>query len=332
MKVQTLAEITVLSWALALLVQTEAVADSLMENGKLYYSESNYGKAEKAFEAEIKANPKNADAHYMLGNVLVELGREKEAVQEYNQSLHLEPHGATSLYCQKALNGITLKHTPAPPGACGKFPLPVPTSQSAVLPPGPPEKSHDRENQAVSESASKISAQTNETETHASEECEARIRDINRDAERQIADLQREQQERIDANKPAMAVKAAYRYFQNADDNATREEISRKIEAIKTQQAKRVAELRLSYKVRQSASEDAALTLDKQYANRDKPNSVKLSPAGTSIYVRSYETSNEPSGNAVPVALPPAKPLGAIDLKNVVDSKTSTHKEIKKTP
>ncbi len=248
------------------------------------------------------------DAHYMLGNCLIQLSREKEAVQEYNQSLYLDPHGVSSLYCQKALTGITLKHTPAPPGASGQLPLPVAKSPNALPPPPDgPEKSQNTDNRAVSDSAGKISAQTTETEAHANEECEARIRDVNRDAERQIADLQREQQERIDANKPAMAVKLAYRTFQYADDAATKEEITRRIEAVKKEQARKIAELRLAYKVKQTMSEDAAITLDKQYANPQS--NVKLSPAGTNIYVRSYETSNDPSGSKVPVALPPAKAL-----------------------
>lgn len=329
MKVKTPTGIAVLSWSLTLLVQTQVFAESMMEEGKRFYNESNFGKAEKALEAEIRANPKNADAHYMLGNVFVELVREKEAIQEYKESLKISPNGVTSQYCQKALDQIMLKHASAPHGHAEPLPLPKPLSTDALPLPssGPSEKSRrDTENQAISDSASKISAQTNETETHASEECEARIRDINRDAERRIADLQREQQDRIDANVPAMAVRAAYRAYQSADDRATREEIARKIEAVKTEQAKRIAELRLTFKIKQSAAEDAALTLDKQYANRDKPSNVKLSPAGTSIYVRSYETSNEPTGNSVPVALPPAKSLGTLD------SKTSTHKEIKKLP
>ncbi|MBS1953863.1 MAG: tetratricopeptide repeat protein [Cyanobacteria bacterium SZAS-4] len=327
MKLKTLVGIAGLAWSLALLTQTQVYAENLMQEGIQYYNSSNFGKAENAFKAEITAHPKNADAHYMLGNALAELNREKEAVQEYNLSLSLEPNGVISSYCKKALSTILNKHVSPPPGHTSE---PLPVSKPISLdgsPPGSPEKSRrDTENQAVSDSASKISAQTNETEAHASEECEARIRDINRDTERQIADLQREQQERIDANIPAMAVKAAYRAYQSADDRATREEIARKIEAIKTLQAKRIAELHLSYKIRQSAAEDAALTLDKQYANRDKPANVKLSPTGTSIYVRSYETSNEPSGNSVPVALPPAKSLGA------ADPKASMHKDIKKAP
>lgn len=324
MNVKTLFRVAGLSWSVAILGQSQVFAESMLEEGIRNYNMSNFGKAERCFAAEIKAHPKNADAHYMLGNVLAELSREKEAIQEYNQSLSLDPHGPSSLYCKKALTSIAQKHSPAPPSNPA---LPRPLAPNASPPlAGSPEKSQITDNQAISDSASKISAQTNETESHASEECEARIRDINRDAERQIADLQREQQERIDANKPAMAVKAAYRAFQTADDNATREEISRKIEAVKTQQAKKIAELRLSYKARQSAAEDAAITLDKQYANRDRPTNVKLSPAGTSIYVRSYETSNQPTGNGVPVALPPAKSLGT------VDTKMSTHKEIKKQP
>lgn len=274
MRVKTFTGTAWVSSCLAVLLQTHAFAANLMEEGKQYYSQSNFGKAEKSFEAEIKANPKNADAHYMLGNVYVELDREKEAVQEYNQSLHLDPHGVTSLYCQKALTAITLKHTPAPPGFCGRFPLPPNT----VPPPGPPEKSQTSQSQAIPESPATTPTQTSEADDRMSEECEARIRDVNRDAERQIADLQREQQERIDANKPAMAVRMAYRVFQSADDKATKEEISRKIEAIKAQQAKKIAELKLTYKAKQGSG----------------------SSSGSSTYVRSYETTNKPSSNGVP--------------------------------
>ncbi|MFN8550888.1 MAG: hypothetical protein U0103_05315 [Candidatus Obscuribacterales bacterium] len=162
----------------------------------------------------------------------------------------------------------------------------------------------------IRNSASKISAQTTENEAHASEEYDARIRDVNRDADRRIADLQREQAERIEANRPIGLGRGAKNYNPTADNNAVKEEIAARIQRVKEEQARRIAEFRALVKARQTAAEEAAITLDTQYVNRDLPGSVRLAPSGTNAYVRNYETSDEPSGNAVPLALPPARSLG----------------------
>lgn len=50
MEVKTLTGIAVLSWALTLFVQTQVFAESMMEEGKRFYNESNFGKAEKAWK------------------------------------------------------------------------------------------------------------------------------------------------------------------------------------------------------------------------------------------------------------------------------------------
>ncbi len=293
-----------LSILLTLQVQSCASAENLLDEGTRLYKESNFEKAGRCFEAEIKTNPNNAKAHYLLGNIFFELNRQQEAAQEYRRAIGIDGHGPVAQYSQQGLAAI--ERSKVGTGT---------TRGASTLQAGP----QDSEVNAIQKSAKAISNQTNETESHASEECEARIRDTTRDAEKRIADLQREMQEKIDANGQAVYASGRFRvmkiYDPARENQAIKDDYQRQISAVKDEQNKKIAALKLSSKERQVAAEDSAITLDKEYVDRKHGGTVKLAPSGTNVFVRSYETGSEASGNAVPIALPPAKTLPGLNSK-----------------
>lgn len=55
--------------------------------------------------------------------------------------------------------------------------------------------------------------------------------------------------------------------------------------------------------------EDSAYAMHKSYESKNQAGKIILSPVGTNMNVRNYQTSDEPSGNDVPVVAAPAKRL-----------------------
>jgi tetratricopeptide (TPR) repeat protein len=312
MNSKTLSIISVAVTGLVLQLQTSVSAESLLEEGNRFYTEGNFGSAARCFHAEIKANPKDAHAHYLMANTLLELGRKNEALIEYEQALKLEPTGAIQSNCQKAIHQLTQPSQHAAPPQNGSTLRPEASATSTPQNP---------ESEAIRNASGKIGAQTNQSETQMSAEYEAKIRDINGDADRQVATLQAEQAARINDLPAGHGGRNSYNPARESD--TIRSEISARIQAVRDTQARKKAEFQEFIKTKSSAAEDAAITLDRQYLNRNEPGAIKLSPTGTSVYVRSYETSDEPSGARVPVALPPARSL------NQVNS-SSPHSAVKK--
>lgn len=307
MNSKTFSIISIAVSGLVIQLQTSVSAENLLEEGNRFYTEGNFGSAARCFQAEIKANPKDAHAHYLMANTLLELGRNNEALIEYEQALKLEPSGVIQSNCQKAIHQLT-QHA-------------APQNASTLRPGASSSTSQNPESEAIKNASGKIGAQTNQSETQISAELEAKIRDINGDADRQVAALQAEQAARINDLPAGHGGRNAYSPARESE--TIRQEISARIQAVRDTQARKKAEFQEFIKTKSSAAEDAAITLDRQYLNRNEPGAIKLSPTGTSVYVRSYETSDEPSGARVPVALPPARPLNQV-------KPSSLHSAVKK--
>ncbi len=290
-----------LSVLLTLQVQSCASAESLLDEGTRFYRESNFEKAGRCFEAEIKTDPNNAKAHYLLGNIFFELNRHQEAAQEYRRAISIDAHGPVAQYSQQGLAAIE------------KFKAGGST-EATRGPAASQSRAETSEMNEIQNSAKRISNQTIETESHASAECEARIRDTTQDAERRIANLEKEMQEKIDANGLPFRGRSGW-YNPASLNQAIRDDYQRLISAVKDEQNKKIVAIKLSYKERQMAAEDSAITLHKEYVDHKTGGNVKLAPSGTNIFVRSYETGGEASGNAVPIALPPAKTLTGLNSK-----------------
>ncbi len=88
-----------------------------------------------------------------------------------------------------------------------------------------------------------------------------------------------------------------------------KDEFEPKIEAVKEDARKHTTEVISSYQQNISSVEDSAATIDNSYLNRSAAKGVVLTPHGTDMFVRSYQTADDPSGNPLPVRAAPAKSL-----------------------
>ena len=82
-------------------------ADSLYAQGVNLYNANKGADAKAAFQSAIKANANHADAHYMLGLVMVGEGDTKGALAEFQTYLKLDPEGKNAATAKAAL--ATLK-------------------------------------------------------------------------------------------------------------------------------------------------------------------------------------------------------------------------------
>jgi hypothetical protein len=69
---------------------------------------------------------------------------------------------------------------------------------------------------------------------------------------------------------------------------------------------RRCEQLFQSYVTKLSAYEDSGISLDRTYKKQSNSSSLILSPEGTNIYSRSYQTTPESSGDALPYLAKPA--------------------------
>ncbi len=73
---------------------TPCFADDALDHfqkGNIYSKEGKYQPAIKEFRKAIKINPKIADYHYNLANMLFALDKVKEAIIEYKKAVSLNP-------------------------------------------------------------------------------------------------------------------------------------------------------------------------------------------------------------------------------------------------
>jgi predicted O-linked N-acetylglucosamine transferase (SPINDLY family) len=64
--------------------------EALVLQGRLCLAKKDHAGAEKALAAALAADPANAEAHYLLGNVLMLGGRWKEAVESYQRAVNAD--------------------------------------------------------------------------------------------------------------------------------------------------------------------------------------------------------------------------------------------------
>jgi TolA-binding protein len=280
-----------------------AAADAdLLERGKQMYMHGDYPNAGLYLEKEIAKNPKDACAHYLLGNVLFAEKRLADAAKEYQQAATLAPNSAVGQYSRLALSTVASSGTPAT------------LRQPALVSPQSSLAADDPEKEAMKSSVRAISRQADQQQQELSEECQGRLRDIQRDADNQLSQMKAEMESKQAANGQATYGYNRFGrrfiiYDPGPANSAIQDEYQRKMDAVRNEASKKSDELTAYFKTRQSSVNESALRIDKGYLTPDQNSRVKISPMGTNMYTRNYQTKDEPSGNPVPVMAPPAKSL-----------------------
>jgi tetratricopeptide (TPR) repeat protein len=74
--------------------------DALYNQGVVQWNANKFSEAQQAFEGAIKADPNYAEAHFMLGKVLINLGKLGESAAEFETYLKLAPDGPNAKEAQ----------------------------------------------------------------------------------------------------------------------------------------------------------------------------------------------------------------------------------------
>ena len=70
--------------------------EALLERGKKYLAQKDYGRAILQLKNAVRADPKNPEVHYQLGLALMGAGDGNPAVQEFMRAAELDPHHTAS--------------------------------------------------------------------------------------------------------------------------------------------------------------------------------------------------------------------------------------------
>jgi tetratricopeptide (TPR) repeat protein len=277
--------------------------DDLLTQGKRYYAAGYTNKATLCLKQEVLVHPNNAVAHYYLANAFLKSGQTSEAIKEYETCISVDPQGASGWYSRLALKSLVSTPTPAdhPPPSLTSTPAPM------------------DERSSMRGSVQKVSSQTNEREQQVLSECSARVRDVQSEADRKIAELENEKAQRIADNGMPVVYRRVmtggrlgglFSTYNPAQANQEiRQDYDAQIARVRQDADKRIDEITLECKKRAAALEDSALTVDKSYLNSQNARNVTLIPSGTDIYTRNYQTSDEASGQPVPMLAAPPKAL-----------------------
>jgi len=289
---------------LILICPNVSVAANAIDPGMLMYKAGHLEQAKQYYEAEIVAAPKNANAHYMLANILLGLKRSDDARKEYKFAEVLDPYGSTGQCSRLALTRLGGK-----PAAISSMFQPDSKDNLNQSSMSLPNKTDSR--QKMNNTVRIISAEVNDEEQKKQAECDAKVKRIYEESDAKVQQIEEEMQERIDANGcPVHGSHASY----NPEplNEMVRQECNERIDKIRSQACHQADEVMAAYKEKAIALEDSAVALDKSYINNQQTGSPSLMPAGTNMYVRNYQTADSPSGSPVPVMAAPAKLLPGI--------------------
>lgn len=83
-----------------------ASANILYNQGAIAWNANDFAKAREHFEAAIKADPNHAESHFMLGKVLINLGKLGEAATEFETYLKVAPSGQNAKEAQSMFDQL----------------------------------------------------------------------------------------------------------------------------------------------------------------------------------------------------------------------------------
>ena len=303
-----------------------------MKRAQQYFAASRFEEASGWFKTELTKNPNNASAHYMLGVCSLKTHKTSEAASEFAAAQKLDPNGTVGKYSQKYLQTISpsartastespseksatsdenSKETKEEEEEVSSKTSSKNTSKASVLESSKEKKSAVKsESPATETSTTKTAAKIGKDSTSASsaiaQESEQQVSKIEAEANTKIAHLTARAEKTI-----SEMVRPQYKnYGSYYEAQAVREECAAQVKRIKEEAEKKVAETKELYRQKQNAVEDSALSMHRSYQQKNQYGKIILSPVGTSMHVRNYQTSDEASGNAVPVlATPGALPL-----------------------
>ncbi|HEY9776667.1 MAG TPA: hypothetical protein V6C81_23085 [Planktothrix sp.] len=287
-----------------------AQSKSEMQLAEQYYAANDMVQAERHLRLQLHANPKDANAHYLIGNIYARQNRVEAANYEYAMAMTLDPTGPAHKYSLQAMRQLSARSLPLSQDA------PAHTDQVST------ESSAGSD---VKNSTLKMSRQTDEQEQSLNAERDAKIAEVMKDAERRKQTLESEMQEAIDANgQKTSKVWLTNRsgvimqhettvYDPGPANEQVRNEYRPKLDQIEADAHKRVNEIKAAYAQRAAALENSAIGADRSYAGSTQSGNLTLVPKGSDLHTRNYQNTGETTG--APLAIK-AKPAGSLQEKS----------------
>jgi tetratricopeptide (TPR) repeat protein len=300
------------------------VASDNLAKATLLYGKGQYIESLQFIEAELKANPKNAAAHYLFGNVLMNTKAFPEAIREYQSAAALDPTSPSGIYSKQELTRLGVASKSAVP--C----TPQATPQGQPAPPAAPQalKQGDKEEQALKHAVSATSRETTEQSKAIEEECDRKLVEINRVLEDKIKALEEEMRGRIAENGTYQNYGYGKYYDPEPINAPIREDYKGRIKTLQDAADRRCENVKASYKQRLVLIEQAGLNADKSFLEADPAKTIKLRPKGSDLHVHNYESSDEATGQTVPLLAEPGK-LGVVAKKgktSIIDADNKAQK------
>lgn len=252
--------------ALFFIFQTQALAESVFEQGMKSYEAGDYKLALEAFYQAVRDEPGKQLYHYCLANCLVHLQEHAKAAEEYKVAYRLDPSSSTGEYSRQAL--LAYKET----GARSKGPAKGFEKAKSKI---EKETSFEKDKLQVSASSKQRLIQL---------QLETELKRIDSETQAEISKLY-EVPDGWHTERRRISLSAA--------ELSEREAIIRKGSQLRKENARRDAEermkpLELQNKGRERLLDETALNLKLQLAQPAGASGVKLQSEGTGLYVRYY--------------------------------------------
>ena len=165
----------------------------------------------------------------------------------------------------------------------------------------------------MKQSVRDISSEVTNVNRVGSQEFAARVKEINEDTNRQLLQLQKDADDARNQVQNDPQYYDKYGRYESGRANSAMIRIERdldtKTRAVQYRQSHDLSDAQSNYNQRQVAAEASATAIERTYASGNSNPNLKLTPLGTNMYTRNYQTLGEPSGAPMTIAAPPAKSL-----------------------
>ncbi len=242
-------------------------ADNVTKATELYKS----GRNEEALpilESELNANPKNARAHYLLGNVLVTKKFYTDALEEYGFAAALDPEGPVGRYSKQEIARLEEGFKRARAAAAAPAQSGTPDGEA--------------KGRAMSQSVSAANRQAEEEGLAVSQECERKLEQLRRESADRVRLLRAQLNEDLSRAIKGTAI--------------SRDEINAiyktRIDNEQASTERTCAEVTATYQARLQAMQDEVSNLGTGFAQNGSRSHFRLNPIGTNMHVHNYETQS----------------------------------------
>jgi tetratricopeptide (TPR) repeat protein len=269
--------------------------------------------AEAYFLQAIRENPKDPMVHYYLATTLVYLHKHQDAIKQYQTCYRLDPYGQVSGYCRRALKTYGAQIPDSDTASSVKIIAAAPASLPAANAklaaaadlPAVDELPSDGRIAGINGAINKIRAEA-ESEKYRMHVVNDRLSALEiKNGESVAASIQAQAKEDIDKvlNPPPLIVNG--RSMPNPlvwNPELQKEKIAqiqRNAEEAANLARNKAIEKAAVYKQRSQDHDqlldDSAASLEVQLHTRNLPGTPRLSHAGTGLFVRNYDSAEQPN-------------------------------------